>query len=332
MTATGDRVTASLPATGREVGASAETPDLVLVGGTGRSGTHIVAELLGRHSHYREIEIETRFHCNPKGLADLLEGRVTLDEFVRKLRRFWWHRIKAGERWPALLPRLPLGREVRGLHKLVPRERFDAAVGEFERSYPGDPQGACRRLFFDLLAPLAAEAGKPGLVEMSSDNVARAPALLRIFPEARFVHAVRDGRDAGASKVEKRQKPEHPTEGFSGLEWWEARLRRVDEGVRELPPRKLLVVCLDELVDGDREGAYRALLEFAGIEDEPAMRRFFDTQMSPEAAHRERWREGLTPAEQDELARRYEETLDRLAADGVHCAGPLRRVYDRGAG
>jgi hypothetical protein len=301
---------------------------LVFVGGTGRSGTHVLARLLGHHSRYRDVEIEVRFHCNPRGFPDLLAGRVTLPDFVRKLKRFWWHRIKAGEPFPALLPRLPLGREERGLYKIVPRERFDVAVAAFEASYPGDPPAACRRLFYDLLGPLAAQAGKPGLVEMSSDNVAQAPALLEIFLEARFVHAVRDGRDAGASKVSKRQKPHHPRDGVEGIAWWAERLRRIDEAARRIPPDRLLVVSLDELAYGDREGAYRRLLGFLELEDEPGIREYFEREVTAENAHRDRWRNGLSPEAQEELRRHYERELERLAGDGVHCAPELQRSYE----
>jgi hypothetical protein len=308
---------------------ASQAEHLAFVGGTGRSGTHVLARLLGHHSRYRDVEIEARFHCNPHGFPDLLAGRVTPGEFVRKLRRFWWHRIKAGERFPAVLPGLPLGREERGLYKVVPRERFDVAVGAFEASYPGDPVGACRRLFLDLLGPLAAQAGKPGLVEMSSDNVAQAPALLEIFPEARFVHAVRDGRDAGASKVTKRQKRHHPRDGLEGVSWWEERLRRIDEAARHVPPQRLLVVSLDDLAYGDREPAYRRLLAFLEIEDEPGIRDYFENAVTAENAHRDRWRDGLSVEAQEELRRHYERTLERLAADGVHCAPELQRTYER---
>ena len=303
--------------------------DLAFVGGTGRSGTHVLAHLLGRHSRYRDVEIEVRFHVNPSGFPDLLADRVRLDEFVTKLRRFWWHRIKAGEPFAAVLPSLALGREQRGLYRIVPRERFDAEVAEFEHSYPDDPVGACRRLFCGLLGPLADEAAKPGLVEMSSDNVAQGPTLARIFPEAKLVHALRDGRDAGASKVTKRQKRHHPRDGLEGIAWWDQRLRRIDAAVREIPEDRLLVISLDELAYGDRERAYGRLLSFLELEDEPGMREFFERHVTAENAHRDRWREGLSPGEQERVGRFYEQTLERMAGDGVHCAPELLRTLER---
>jgi hypothetical protein len=303
--------------------------NLVFVGGTGRSGTHILAELLGEHPRYHDVPIECRFHTNPLGFPDLLAGRATKDQFVRKLRKFWWYRIQAGEFMPALLPRIRMGRETRGLYKIMPRERFDAAVARFDAAYEADAVAACRQLFLDLLGPCADEAGKPGLVEMSSDTVAEGVTLHRVFPEAKLIHTVRDGRDAGASKVSLREKPHHPRDGVEGVTWWEGRLRRIDEAFRELPSETVLLVGLDELVHGDREASYRAILDFLGVEDAPPMREFFETRMSAENAHRGRWRQGLPQAEAERVRRRYERALDDLERDGVHCAALLRRVYER---
>ena len=181
--------------------------ELLFVGGTGRSGTHVVAKLVGRHSRYEKVGNEVRFHCDPGGFPDLLAGAVTPDEFVAKVRGTWWRRVQT--------------LQVRGLHRTVPRQRFDAAVDEFRASYEASPVAACRKLFLDLLGPLAERAGKPGLVEMSCDNVAQGPTLLRIFPEARFIHSVRDGRDAASSRVAKGRGVVYPRNAEQGIEWWE---------------------------------------------------------------------------------------------------------------
>ena len=168
---------------------------------------------------------------------------------------------------------------------------------------------------------------------MSCFTIAAADGLARIFPEARFVHSVRDGRDSGSSKVSLRQKPHHPTDVISGIEFWADRLRQAEEGVRgldEADRARLRVISLDELVQSDREGAYAELLEFLGVDDEPAMREFFDAEMSADAAHRERWRKGLDEAEQaaDHRASTRRRST-RLEREGYHCAPVLRRSYER---
>jgi hypothetical protein len=306
-----------------------EQRPLVFVGGTGRSGTHVVAGLLDRHSRFHSVPIECRFHVNPQGFPDLLAGRVSKQQFLRKLRRFWWRRIRAGEPFPALAPGLPFGRQTRGLFKVLERPAFDAAVARFEAAYEGDPEAACRALFLELLMPLADEAGKPGLVEMSCFTVARAPTLARLFGEAKLIHTVRDGRDAGSSKVSKRQKRDHPRDVRQGVEWWLGRLAEAETGARTIPAERLLTISLDELVAGDREASYARILDFLEISDEPAMREFFESEMTAANAHRGRWREGLGDAEREEVVTAYEQALDRIEGEGYLAAPLLRRVYER---
>lgn len=302
-------------------------PHLLFIGGTGRSGTHVLSQLLGSHSRYARVPIEARFHVNPQGFPDLLSGKVAPEQFLRKMRRFWWKRIRAGEVAPVLARRIAFGRKVRGLHKVVAEEPFEAALAEFEAAFQRDADLACRNLYLDLLWPIADAEGAPGLIEMSCFTIAESPTLVRLFPEARLIHTVRDGRDAGSSKVSKRQKRSHPRDGSEGLRWWEGRLRRIEAGVRELPAGKLHTVSLDELVAGDRERVYEELLDFLELDDEPSMRAFFEEEMSASAAHKERWREGLSSEAQTALAREYEQTLERLEREGFHCAPELRRAY-----
>jgi hypothetical protein len=295
--------------------------EVIFVGGTGRSGTHVLGRLLGRHSRYAGVPIEARFHCNKRGLPDLLGGRVTLAGFVEKLRDFWWHRVRIDD-------------QPRGLYNLLTRSRFDSAVERFESGYHADPIDACRRLFGDLLFGLAEEEGKPGLVEMSSHNIKEAQTLRRLFAGSRFIHTVRDGRDAASSVTTKTWGPERVA---AGIDWWADRLRAIDEGVRgeedgaafALPPERLCVVVLDDLVEGDREATYARLVEFVGADEDRRMRAFFERDMSPANAHLSRWREGLGRVGRLRVERKYERALAALEREQNHAARPLIDAYER---
>src|SRR5215211_1075318 len=135
----------SLPAEPRrEVGASPDQPrrrrvpaPVLFVGGTGRSGTHIVARLVAKNRDYSLIPVECRFHSDEDGFPALLTGRVSKERFLRRLRGYWWKGFQTDR--------------FRGLHRVIPRERFDRAVDAFDRSFDSDPEGACRQLFLDLL-------------------------------------------------------------------------------------------------------------------------------------------------------------------------------------
>jgi hypothetical protein len=181
---------------------------------------------------------------------------------------------------------------------------------------------------------VAARAGKPGLVEMSSHNLRAAQTLCRLFPGARFIHAVRDGRDSASSVTTKSWGPQ--TIG-QAIDWWADRLRRIEQGVRGeqdgaayvIPPERFRVVVLDDLVEGDREHGYASLLSFLGLGDEPGVRSFFEERMRPGAAHRGRWSEGLSTLGRARVRRKYERTLRELDREDNHVAPHLLESYGR---
>ena len=298
--------------------------DLVFIGGTGRSGTHALAQLLGRHSTLADVPIEARFHCNKRGMPDLLEGRITMSGYLAKLRGFWWHRVRVDGR-------------PRGLYNLLRRSEFDAALDRFEAAWADDPVGSCRGLYLDLLGPVAERRGKPGLVEMSSHNVRASQTLLRLFPEAKFIHALRDGRDSAASVTGKTWGPRRVG---AAVGWWADRLRSIDGGIRgvedgipySIPPERFRVVLLEDLVGARREETYADLLEFLGLADERGIRSFFDAEMTPESAHLGRWRSQLSTPGRAWVQRRYEWTVGALEREGNHAAPVLRAALDREAG
>jgi hypothetical protein len=289
---------------------------ITFVGGTGRSGTHIVARFLGRHTRVAAIGVECRFHVEERGFPGLLDGSVSRDQFLKRLRGFWWRgRIS--------------GRD-RGMFRFLPEDRFEAAASTFEESFdPQAPDAACRRLFLDLLWPYAAERKATGLVEQSCDTVAESATLLRLFPEAKFVHVVRDGRDASASRVSQTRGIVYPRTRNQGIQWFERRIRGIEEGARQIPEAQLLQVSLEELLSPERFDDVRALAEFVSAGFSGGMRRFFGRHMSAGKANTERWRVGISERRQESLDAQYRESLERLEADGVSSVPLLRRSYER---
>lgn len=298
-----------------------DAAELVFIGGTGRSGTHALARLLGHHSALADVPIEARFHCNKLGIGDLLEGRVTLAAHLAKLRGFWWHRVRVDGR-------------PRGLYNLIRRADFDRACERFEAGYRDEPIGACRGLFLDLLGPVAERAGKPGLVEMSSHNVKGAQTLLRLFPESRVLHALRDGRDSASSVTGKTWGPDGVP---AAIDWWAERLRAIERGVRGeedgarygVPADRFRVVMLEDLVGARRQETYGDLLRFLGLEDEAAIHEYFDREVTASAAHVGRWKAELGPLARARVRRRYRRTVAALEAEGNHAAPPLRAALER---
>ncbi len=296
----------------------ATPPAVVFVGGTGRSGTHVLAKLLAKHDKLALVPVEVRFHVEESGFPGLLSGSVSKDRFLRRLRGFWWRGFQT--------------RRMRGLYRFVPEDRFEAAVEAFETAFDGDPEAACHRLFYDLLAVRRERADADGLIEQSCDTVAQGKTLAKLFPEARFIHAVRDGRDASASRVGQTHGLVYPRTRWQGLDWWEQRIRDIDAGARAIPRDRLLTVSLDEVLELGRHRGLRPICRFMRIYPQRKMKRFFMRKMTPELAHSERWRAGLSDRRAAALQRAYEEIIAGLEADGIACAPLLRRTLERSQG
>jgi hypothetical protein len=299
---------------GVEVTRAPEPASLLFIGGSGRSGTHVLAQLVSRHEDFGLVPVEVRFHTDPDGFPGLLAGEVTPERFVKRLRGFWWRGFQTNR--------------MRGMYRFVDRERFEAAVERFEATHADDLEAACRALFFDLLSFRAGEGR--GLIEQSTDNVARAATLHRLFPEARFIHVVRDGRDASASRVAQTRGVIRPRTREQGIEWWEERIRTIEEGAAALPADRLLTMSLDELLRMQHaRAALRPMFRFLGVTPTKRTRRYFRKRMTSEEANTERWREGVSAAKEKRIEALYGESLERLEAAGARCAPLLRHAFER---
>jgi hypothetical protein len=291
-------------------------PRVVFVGGTGRSGTHVVARLLGRHSTLANYPNEARFHTDPGGFPDLLAGRVSADEFLERLRGTWWRGVA--------LHRM----SVKGLHRHVDPESFEQACERFADEFPADPDEACRELFFALLAPVAEREGKPGLIEQSCDTVAQAPTLARLFPGAKFLHVVRDGRDAAASRIDQANLLARPRTMRQGLEWWESRMRRIDAALRQIPSEDYFAVGLDELIELRRRRTFERMRRFLGLKREETMTGTFRREIGAGQGNVGRWKRRGGERYRRRVDARYGEILAGFERDGVNGWRMLRRVYE----
>jgi hypothetical protein len=285
----------------------------VFVGGAPRSGTHVVAHLIGAHPRYYVIPYEVTAHCDRRrGIPAYLAGSITRDELIEELRTFWWRR-------QALATRADLER---GLFKLLERARLEALLARFD-SCPDDPLSAARMLAAGLFAEITARSGRPGFAEHSPENLVAAPQVAALFPDAKFIHVVRDGRDRACSVV---SLPFGADTHAEAMRRWGLVLKRGERVRAELPVDRFLELQLEDLVLADRERSYARLLEFLELPEDPAMRAFFESEVGPERAHVGRWRTELEPAQRAELEAAYAETVAELRADGVTSIPPERSL------
>lgn len=281
---------------------SADFPKPVFVGGVGRSGTHVMGRMLDTHPRYAWIRTEARFHAQEGGLPDLHAGRIEMSEFLANMRGRWYVR-GANQR--------------QGLQRVAEREELEAALGEFERGFGADHDGASRRLIARLLDPFAERAGKPAWVEITGQVIEEAPFLGRLFGEARFINMVRDGRAVVAGTLKKVDLTDDP---MVALRKWERMVSAAQEAIQSMPDGLVLTVFLDDLTAHDRDATFARVVDFLEIDDPAPMREYFDREISAERAHVGAWRERMAPADVRKVDRHYRRLIRRLRREGIEWA------------
>jgi Sulfotransferase family len=117
----------------------------------------------------------------------------------------------------------------------------------------------------DVLAAVyrayAEGVGKPHFADKTPRNVLHVGLLAAAFPDARFVHLIRDGRDVVPSLVGLEYFPDHFAEA---VVYWSERVRRGRRAGRLLGPGRYHEVRYEALV-ADPEAALRGLCDFLDL-------------------------------------------------------------------
>jgi hypothetical protein len=148
---------------------------------------------------------------------------------------------------------------------------------------------------FDLYG---AKRGKRFVGDKSPGYVRRIGKLHALWPEAKFVHLIRDGRDVCLS-IAKWRKADHSAGQFATWAddpigttalWWERSVRLGREAGVVLGPALYREVRYEELVESPAREC-RSLCSFLGIPYEEAMLRFHEgrTQRAPGLSAKKAW-------------------------------------------
>jgi Sulfotransferase family len=133
---------------------------------------------------------------------------------------------------------------------------------------PRDVAEAFRRVY----RCYAASRGKRRYGDKTPSYVLNIGLLARLFPESRFVHIIRDGRDVALSILERPFGPDTIEE--AAFRWRQAMHRGRAEGSR-LGGRRYRELRYEDLVD-DQESALRSLCAFADLPFDSAMTRYYE--------------------------------------------------------
>jgi Sulfotransferase family len=254
-----------------------ERDDPIVIGGVGGSGTRAVAGVLQA--------------CGVQ-LAGSVTAALDSDFAIMLLRRLHWLPVLAGTRQarpdPELVQTFTLLRTMLAAGELdrpklerLAAAAADAAALGFEQEDPAMPRWPPQKSF-QLAAEYFTEPPqvKPGPFGWKYPGMFLfLPELMQAFPQARYIHVLRDPFDmawssnaggvrlwaplAGIDPSELETRPQN-----AQLAWWLYSTRLALSGGRGLRDR-FMVVRLEQLVNHPRASA-RRLAAFAGLEPDAA--------------------------------------------------------------
>lgn len=141
-----------------------------------------------------------------------------------------------------------------------------------------------RGLVVDILEPLRKACGKARVAEKTPTNVFYFPHLHRIFPDATFLHMLRDGRDVVASlltmnwKTLDGQPVAWTRDAREAARYWAAAVGAAREfAQRTASHSRYREVRYEDLVDAP-EQTLRGLFTYLGEPWEPGVLRYYDKQ------------------------------------------------------
>jgi Sulfotransferase family len=258
----------------------------VFIVGCPRSGTTLVQRLANAHPELA-VAHETRW------IVRCYEQRIglTADDYVT----------------PELVMRLPQHSRFKAL-KVKP--------DDLARVYRDCEPTRYAEFVSVLFDRFAAHRGKPLAGDKSPMYVRALPTLHSLWPKAKFVHIIRDGRDVCLSVLDWQQGPrrfrtwtDDPI--ATTAVWWDWNVRLGREAGRQLGPDLYHELRYEALIDSAEEECTR-LCSFLGIPYDGAMLRFHEGRMRdepgldakkawrPVTAGLRNWREQMTG---DEVAR-----------------------------
>ena len=282
----------------------------VYIGGCMRSGTTLLGAVLGGHSQIICIP-EARF------IAE------TWPDYLREQDvRLAWNRLR---RHPQMIKQW----------MFTPEELHTMETGL-------DQLTDYRSLVEKMVAVYAARSGKSGCaywVDHTTKNVMRAQVLLEIFPDARFIHIIRDGRAAANSMLKASFGP--CTARQAAGKWaCEVACNYAVQQILNRPEHFFNIHYEDFITDS--EASLRLICRFAGIAYEPELaekqnyavpannaRSHHLVGKPPDPARINSWQHELAPAEISIVEQQAREMLTLTGyqpslASG--CISPLQKL------
>jgi hypothetical protein len=217
--------------------------DVGFIIGSGRCGSTLAAQFLNAHTQIcvpPELQIIFEYSQNGRRLNEIFASEEQLgykaDDFIREIERMCPHKL---------------------------RDYFDLCSFFQNYSYPVEELS---KLLNDLYRKIAMSQRKQVFIEQSAWYGQRIDLLKELFPEAKFIHMVRDGRDVALSFV---RTPWWHNDPLLNVERWASEITKIaDDAEHILTKDCYLEVRYEDMVLNTEEVVAK-MTRFLGKEFEP---------------------------------------------------------------
>jgi hypothetical protein len=284
----------------------------IFIVGAPRSGTTLLQYIVRSHPRLSLPTGESHFIV-PLQRERQRFGDLTRPENVHRVLEEMWRRSRDF-----------LATDLHGL-------RFDeSTMEELAEVLAVEGGGTMAGLFAALFGRNAAGEGKARWGDKTPYYVLHMPLLLEMYPEAQFVHLIRDGRDCALSTLVRRDDF-HVYNFYEAARYWQRYVEVGQEVGATLPPGHYLEVRYEDLLD-DPPAALGRLCDFLGeayTEDLVNFRKAREAGKTPLVAkpiqkdNKEKWRAQMSPRQLTLFEGAAGETLKRNGYPLATAARPL---------
>jgi len=254
----------------------------IFIGGAGRSGTTLLIDLLGLHPAISPI-YETDFVVF---IARMLSADAPPEQVMQKIHAFM-------DKWTESLPHRPHNKReherfVHGPHHIL----FDRELAMAQTQVlmddiaRGRVVAGFRHFMSTLFSEHAHLDNKPRWANKTPAYVRMLPVLRMLYPDMKFIHRVRDGRDVACSIV---TRPFGPKTYEEAARWWAGSVGAGVQFARQHPDQ-VRVVRYEDLLS-DPVACLEPVLHWLGEDDVGELLSRHTVGLDPSRSGR--WREDM---------------------------------------
>jgi len=288
-------------------------PRIVFIGGTGRSGTNIMKEILSLHPEVGSHPFEYRFIIDPDGIIDFYNSVTSswspylVDNKLKRLENFLKLLSKKGSK--KRYKDYELSKYFSNYDEAVD-ELMDSLVDfKYEAYYYGlekkremyfmnktkdQLKEILRNFIFTLINNYLKEVSKKVYVEDNTHNILFADKIFDLIPSAKFIHMKRNYLDVIASLSHQTWAPK---DIIKSAHYYFSIISNSNKVLSLIPSSSYLEVDLYELVD-NRARVLDEVCEFINIKP---CEEFYSIDLSKH--NKGRWKKDITKLQYDEIKR-----------------------------